>query len=174
MGILGNFIYRSLLFAYRNYGKVPSGFIEPEIEGAVKKAIEAITVYVQNYEFKKICDTLLGLAITGNKYLQEREPWKLKETDPDEARDVIHNALWLSRAIAILGEPVFPFHAYEVYRQLGLDGNSYSLDEALRAVNIGRKLTKPRPLFNQLSEERLQELEATLSRRISMASGNSS
>ena len=174
VGILGNFVYRSLLFAHRNYGKVPSGFIEPEIEGAVKKAITDITGYVQNYEFKKICDTLLGLAITGNKYLQEKEPWKLKETDPDEARDVIHNAVWLSRAIAILGEPVFPFHAYEVYRQMGLDGNSYSLDEALGSLKIGLKLNKPRPLFTQLSKERLKELEETLSHRISMSSGNSS
>ena len=130
-------------------------------------------MYVQNYEFKKICDTLLGLAITGNRYLQEREPWKVKDTDPDEARDIIHNAVWLSRAIAILGEPVFPFHAYEVYRQLGLDGNSYGLDEALGALNVGLNLNKPRPLFNQLSEERLMELEETLSRRISRVSGMS-
>lgn len=173
VGILGNFIYRSLLFAYRNYGKVPSGFIEPEIEGAVKKAISDITGFVQGYEFKKICDTVLGLAITGNKYLQEREPWKIKDTNPEEAKDIIHNAVWLSRAIAILGEPVFPFHAYEVYRQLGLDGNSYGLDEALGGLNVGLKLSEPRPLFKQLPEEKLRELEEALSRRISTASGQS-
>ena len=174
VGILGNFIFRSLLFAYRYYGKVPSGFIEPQIEGAVKKAIADITMYVQNYEFKKICDTLLGLAIMGNRYLQEREPWKVKDTDPEEAKDIIHNAVWLSRAIAILGEPVFPFHAYEVYRQLGLDGNSYDLDKALGNLNVGLKLSEPRPLFKQLPENRLRELEEALSRRISRASGMSS
>jgi methionyl-tRNA synthetase len=114
------------------------------------------------------------LAITGNRYLQEREPWKVIETDPDEARDIIHNAVWLSRAIVILGEPVFPFHAYEIYRQLGLDHNGYGLDEALGALNVGYKLNEPRPLFKQLSEERLKELGETLSRRISRASGKPS
>ncbi len=171
VGIIGNFVYRSILFAYRNYGRIPKGYLEPEIEKAVRKAKEDITGYVQNYEFKKICDTILGLAITGNKYLQEKEPWKLKDTDPEDAKDVIHTAVWLCKAIAVLGEPVFPFHAYSVFRQLGLDYNGYGLEQAMENLNVGYTLEEPRPLFTPLTEDDLASLKEALTRRIEKASG---
>jgi len=84
---------------------------------------------------------------------------------------VIYNAVWLSKAIALLGEPIFPFHAYSVYRQLGLDYNGHSLDNATDDLKIGFKLEEPRPLFTPLSEDDLSNLKELLDRRIKHASG---
>ncbi len=167
VGNIGNFIYRSILFAYRYYGEIPSGIIDTEVDKAINNAINDIQLHIQKYEFKKICDRVNSLAVYGNKYLQENEPWNLKDTDPREAKDIIHNAIRLSRAIAILGEPLFPFHAYEVFRQLGFNSNGHHLTSAQGDLNTGYKLEKPRPLFNKLCEEDLASLEYSLTLRMS-------
>jgi methionyl-tRNA synthetase len=83
VGSLGNFIYRSLLFAHRNYKGVPNGEIDPNVKAEIEIAIETIRDGIDNYEFKKICDAVLGLSSYGNKYIQSNEPWKLVKKLPE-------------------------------------------------------------------------------------------
>jgi methionyl-tRNA synthetase len=38
----------------------------------------------------------LACARHGNRYLQAKEPWNLRKTDPEAAAEVVHNSLWLT------------------------------------------------------------------------------
>ncbi|NIU82346.1 MAG: class I tRNA ligase family protein, partial [Candidatus Thorarchaeota archaeon] len=42
VGTLGNFVYRTILFAQRNYGKVPDGTIDEEITKHIKESTQTI------------------------------------------------------------------------------------------------------------------------------------
>lgn len=171
VGTLGNFLYRALLFAHRNYEAVPEGEVEPEVRAEVEKTIEAIRYGLDEYEFKKIADAIIGLAGYGNRYLQSREPWKLTKTDPEKAAGTIHNCLWLTKALAVLMEPMLPFKAEEVWEQLGTPRKDVPLAEALEPLTAGTPITKPKPLFEQISDETLAELSEMVSKRIEEASG---
>ncbi len=171
VGTLGNFLYRALLFAHRNYEAVPEGEVEPEVRAEVEKTIEAIRDGLDEYEFKKIADAVMSLAGYGNRYLQAREPWKLTKTDPEKAAGTIHNCLWLTKAIAVLMEPMLPFKAEEVWEQLGTPRKDVPLTEALEPLAAGIPIAKPTPLFEQISDETLAELSEMVSRRIEEASG---
>ncbi|MCW4048307.1 MAG: methionine--tRNA ligase [Candidatus Bathyarchaeota archaeon] len=171
VGTLGNFLYRSLLFAYRNYKAVPEGEVEEEVRRQVETAIETIRDGLDRYEFKKITDSVLGLSSFGNRYLQAREPWKLDKETPG-ARSIIHNVLWLSKAIAVLMEPIMPFKAQETYRQLGINKKDLLLDEAISPLNVGLSILKPEPIFSQVAEEKIQALQEAVSNRIAEAEAN--
>jgi len=171
VGTLGNFLYRALLFAQRNYGEIPSGTVEQEVKEEVEKAIESIREGLDEYEFKKVADTVLALASYGNRYLQAKEPWNLGKTDPEAAQNAIHNCLWLTKALAVLMEPVMPGKAEAVWRQLGDPRSDTPLAEALEPLKAGTPLEKPSPLFEQIPDELIEELSEMVAERIAKASG---
>ena len=171
VGTLGNFLYRALLFAQRNYKEIPSGTVEQEVKEEVERAIESIREGLDEYEFKKVVDTVLALASYGNRYLQAKEPWNLMKTDPEAASNAIHNCLWLTKALAVLMEPVMPGKAEAVWRQLGDPRSDTPLAEALEPLKAGTPLEKPSPLFEQIPDELIEELSEMVAERIAKASG---
>jgi methionyl-tRNA synthetase len=171
VGTLGNFLYRALLFAHRNYKVVPEGEVELSVRDEVEKTIDTIRDALDNYEFKKIADTAMGLAAFGNRYLQSKEPWKLTKTKPIEAKNIIHNCIWISKALAVLIEPLLPTKAEELWKQLGTPKKNTLISEALESLTIGTPIIKPKPIFEQISEETISELSEAVSNRIKEASG---
>ena len=171
VGTLGNFLYRAMLFAQRNYGEIPGGEVEPEVRSAAEDAIGLVRNGLDEYEFKKIADAVLGLAAFGNRYLQSKEPWNLSKTDPDGARDAIHNCIWLTKALAVLIEPVMPSKAEALWLQLGQERKDVPLEEALAPLEVRVKLSKPKPLFQQVPDEKITELSSVVTDRIAKASG---
>ena len=168
---LGNFLYRALLFAYRNYRAVPEGEVEPEVRAEVENAIETIRDGLDEYEFKKVSDAVIALASYGNRYLQSREPWNLVKTDPGGARQAIHNSLWIAKALAVLMEPVLPAKAETVWRQLGEPEKDAPLSEALDPLRVESPIEKPSPIFKQVPEETISSLTEMVAERIARARG---
>ena len=169
---LGNFLYRALLFAKRNYGVIPEGDVEEEVRAVVEEAITEIRRGLDEYEFKRVVDAVLAVAAYGNRYLQEGEPWRCIKTDPERAKLIVHNALWLAKAIAVLMEPIMPFKALELWRQLGYGERvNVPLDEALSPLEAGLELGVPKPLFEKVSMEKIEELSERIARRVREAGG---
>jgi methionyl-tRNA synthetase len=168
---LGNFLYRALLFAQRNYKEIPQGEVEDEVRAEVEKAIAVIREGLDEFEFKKVVDSVLALAAFGNRYLQAKEPWNLGKTDPEAAQNAIHNCLWLTKALAVLMEPVMPGKAAAVWEQLGDPRSDTPLAEALEPLKAGTLLEKPSPIFEQIPDELIEELSEMVAERIAKASG---
>ena len=171
VGTLGNFIYRTLLFAHRKYRAIPEGEIEPKVREEVENAIEAIREGLDGYEFKKIADAVIALAAYGNRYLQTSEPWNIIEEDPEGARQTIHNCLWIAKALAVLMEPVMPGKAGALLDQLGESSRDIPLVEALEPLRAGTPLKKPAPLFEQIPDEMVSSLTELAVERIAKAKG---
>lgn len=172
VGAIGNFLYRALLFAYRNYGSVPEGEVEPEVRAEVERTLQAIRDGLDEYEFKKIADAVIALAAFGNRYFQANEPWRLSKTDPAKAQQTVYNCLWLAKAIAVVMEPVMPAKAEALWSQLcGEPRRDVLLSEALEALKPGTELGKPIPLFEQVPDEVIKRLTEMVSQRIAEAKG---
>ena len=172
VGTLGNFLYRTILFTHRNYGHIPEGTVEPIVRKAVEEALQAIRDSLDEYEFKKIADAIISLAAFGNRYLQSNEPWKLRKDDPEKAQQAIHNCLWLTKAIAVLMEPVTPAKAEILWTQLyGEARKNVPLSEVLEPLELGIEIREPTPLFEQIPDEEIEQLAKTVSQRIARARG---
>ena len=170
VNILGNFMYRTLFFAHKEFGGVPAGAVDSAIIGEIEKCLSSVDSQMKGYEFKGAVDTIMALAAFGNTYVQTRAPWKLIKTDRSAAAQVIKNSVQIVKALALLIEPVMPAKAQACWAQLGYSDlvASHRVDEATDPVP-DRALAAPVPLFGRLEEKQIAELDAVLQRRVAEA-----
>ncbi|PSQ66129.1 MAG: methionine--tRNA ligase [Halobacteriales archaeon SW_9_67_24] len=167
VGTLGNFCYRSLLFAHRNYDGTPDSEVSAEIEERIEDAIEDFGDGVDGYSVRAIGQVPVELAQFGNEYIQGHEPWKL---DDPERGTVIRDCVQLVKAIAVLAEPVMPSTAERLWSQLGESGSVHdaTLDAALDAPSAN--FDAPEELFEKIDDDRVAELNEELEAQIAAAS----
>ena len=167
VGTLGNFCYRSLLFAHRNYDGTPDSEVSAAVEERIEGAIEDFGDGVDDYSVRAIGQAPVELAQFGNEYIQGHEPWKL---DDPERGTVIRDCVQLVKAIAVLAEPVMPSTAERLWSQLGESGSVHdaTLDAALDAPSAN--FDAPEELFEKIDDDRVAELNEELEAQIAAAS----
>jgi methionyl-tRNA synthetase len=171
VAVLGNFLYRTILFASKNYGKVPEGELEPEVKEEIEKAINGVKVAIADYEFKKAVDAAMALASLGNSYFQAQAPWKLVKEDKAACGNVLYNCLHISKALGIIFEPVIPQTMERAWKQLGQEEDLHTVQysEALVPIKAGTKLAKPEILFTKLEDDLIGKMEEIANQRIKAA-----
>jgi len=150
VAIFGNFINRVMVLTHKYYdGYVPEpGTLEQEDLDALEtmaKLPAKIGQTIENYRFREASQQLMGLARLGNKYLADAEPWKLIKTDPERVKTIMHTALQISSALAILAEPLLPFSSTKLKNMLNLDSKSTSW----AAVETQKALLEPKHLLGK-------------------------
>jgi methionyl-tRNA synthetase len=166
VGTVGNFLYRSMLFAQRNYGGTPDADLSDEVRDRIEDAIEEFTDAVNDYSVRKAGNAAVRLAQFGNEYIQRNEPWKLTDEEPEAAAQVIRDCVQLAKAVAVLFEPVAPEKCERLWADLGEDGSVHdvTLDAALEAP--AADFDEPTELFEKIPAERVEELNEKLQERV--------
>ena len=167
---LGNFIYRSLYFAHKEFGGIPDVPAREEIFEQIRESFARVDAAMHDYDFKVAVDEMMALAAFGNNYIQSNAPWKRIKTDRQAAAQVVKDCLVLARALCLLFEPVLPEKAREIWAMLGnsshMDG--CILDEAFSDLSPC-VLPAPRPLFPKLEEAFISEMDNLLQKRVEEA-----
>ena len=169
VGTLGNFVYRSLLFAARNYGGTPDATVSDEVDDRIAEAVADFEAAINDYSIRKAGNAAIDLAQFGNEYIQRNEPWKLTDDDPERAEQVIYDCVQLSKALAVLFQPVAPETCDRLWSQLGEAG-----DVADATVDVAREapqgeFDEPDELFEKIEAERVEELNEKLEQRVEAA-----
>ncbi|MFB6122667.1 MAG: methionine--tRNA ligase [Haloferacaceae archaeon] len=166
VGTVGNFLYRSMLFAERNYGGTPDVDLSAEVRERIEDAMAAFTDAVNDYSVREAGDAAVRLAQFGNEYIQRNEPWKLTDDDPEAAAQVIRDCVQIAKAVAVLFEPVAPDKCERLWADLNEDGSIHdvTLDAALEAP--AADFGEPTELFEKIAAERVEELNEKLQERV--------
>ncbi len=166
----GNFLHRTLHFAYKNFGGIPGGEVDKEIFDKIRSTTDSVISALDEYEFKKAADDIMELAQYGNAYFQSHEPWQLIKKDKEACGHVLKNSLQIAKALVLLFEPVLPGKMEMAWKQLSLPGDIHALrfDEALVEIP-SQKLEAPVILFSKIEDKKIREMESILDRRIKTA-----
>ncbi|MFB6202649.1 MAG: class I tRNA ligase family protein, partial [Halorhabdus sp.] len=169
VGTVGNFAYRSLLFAERNFGGTPDADCSTEVEARIEDAIDDFAAGINEYSIRQATQAAVELASFGNEYIQRHEPWNLDEA---EAAPVIRDCVQLAKAVAVLMQPVTPETASRLWDQLGEDGTvaDVTLDAALDAPPA--EFGEPTELFEKIPEARVEALNEKLEARVAEATAS--
>jgi methionyl-tRNA synthetase len=188
----GNLVNRSVSFAARNIGAIPEAGTLTDADneliqrsrGAFKEVGDALS----RSRFKAAINEVMRTLADANKYLSEQAPWKLRESDPERMRTILHVALQLVDDGKTLLTPFLPRSSQKVYEMLGGAGVWSSMpriDEVTEEggapypvitgdyrgaarwqsepVKPGTALQPPTPLFTKLdpglADEELARLE---------------
>ena len=170
VGTVGNFLYRSLLFAHRNYDEAPiADATSDEVAERIDEAVADVEAAVNDYSVRALGDAVTTLARYGNEYIQRREPWNLVDEDPEAAAQVIHDCVAIAKAIAVLFEPIAPEKCERLWDQLGEDGSVHDVTiEAAREGPTG-DLAEPTELFEKIEDDRVDALNEKLEARVAAA-----
>lgn len=170
VNILGNFVYRTLYFAQKEFGGIPPGTADPVIMAEIEKSLATVDQMMRDYEFKGAVDSVMMLAAFGNTYIQTNAPWKLIKTDRAAAAQVIRNCVQIVKALALLIEPVMPETAQRCWKQLGFyDGVAdHPVSDATHPVPDSC-INPPTPLFVKMEDTQIAELDALLQQRVAEA-----
>ena len=179
VAIFGNFVNRTMVLMHKLCGgKVP--VLHPslldESDQALVKEIELtkskIESGLEQYKFRDALFEVIDLARKGNKYLQDKEPWKkasaiekLEDKSSPEAKTLqqeidnsLHICLQLTANLAIFINPFLPdtakklIHLLKVVEKM-LDWQNAS---SMKLLSVGYSLRPPELLFRKIEDEEIK------------------
>ena len=162
---LGNFIHRTLTFINNQFNcLVPQqSNLDMKDRFALEEAKEIVKKTAEDLEIFKLQEALryaISLSHLGNKYLNEKEPWKTIKTDRQEAANTLYVASHIVKQLAIILEPFIPFTAEKIWKLLNLEGSVHeqTWNETEKELPPNHRINKAKPLFNKIedSEKDLQ------------------
>jgi methionyl-tRNA synthetase len=165
----GNFIHRTLTFINSQFsGEIPKPTrLTAEDESILETVREKVESAAQDLEAAKLqsaANTLIAISRVGNQYLNEKEPWNLVKTDREKAGNVLYVSAQIVKAIAVVSAPFIPGTAEKLWQTLNLEGSVHESrwEEALKPLQAGHKIGKPKPLFRKIDadEKKLDDMLA--------------
>jgi len=163
---IGNFCYRTLLLAARNWGGTPDKGASDKVNKRIQQAIEEFEDGVRNYSVRQITESGADLARYGNEYIQKNEPWKKLDESPERSTQTIRDCVQIAKAVSVLISPVMPGKAKRLWEQIGEAGNveDACLEEALKETS--EQFSKPEELFQKIEDDRIDDLNRKLEEKI--------
>lgn len=173
IGTFGNFIHRVLTFIYERLGgRIPEpgelGDRDKEMLERCCEIAEEFRKRVEACEFKAGLKEILRLAQEGNRYLNEKAPWR----NPEEARRTLYVLAQVVNALAVMAAPYLPFTSQKLldYLNTGKKVEELKWNDLEKTLLPGHMIRKPSPLFRKIEkkevEEKMRKLEE-IERRIS-------
>jgi methionyl-tRNA synthetase len=165
---LGNFVHRTLTFINRQFDSTvpqPSSLDEKD-KAVLLEAKEIVNQNAERMEAFKLQEALriaISLAHLGNRYFNEKEPWKAIKTDRQQSGNTLYVAAQIVKQLAIILEPFIPFTCEKLWILLNLEGSVHEQlwSEIEKELPPGHKISKAKPLFSKI-EESEEELQAKL------------
>jgi methionyl-tRNA synthetase len=169
VGNLGNFVYRSLLFASRNFEGTPDGDVSEEVRSEIERARESFRDGLNEYSLREASQAGIRLTRFGNEYIQRNEPWKLVDEEPEEAARVIRDCVQLAKAATVLLSPVLPDTSERIWERLNEEGSVHDADLAACLEEPPAEFGEPDAPFEKIEDERVERLNEQLEERVAAA-----
>lgn len=162
VGILGNFVNRTMVLTHKYYGGVvqPKGALEEIDQHTLKQLAQLpcdISEALKNYKFREALGLVMDVARLGNKYLAETEPWKLIKTDEERVKTILNIAVQICSSLSIVAEPFLPFTSEKLNRMLQVGKKEWMYAGKADAITAGHKLGDTAMLFEKIEDNLVQK-----------------
>jgi methionyl-tRNA synthetase len=172
VAIFGNFVNRTFVLMHKLCGgKVPvfhekiKDDADTELMSQIRQTKEAVENALETFKFRDALYLVIDLARKGNKYLQEKEPWKKggKETIITEDQEKIDNCLYLclqlTANLAILINPFLPSTSKKMLFMMKVVDRILEWENAGKTdlLKTGYSLRAPELLFRKIEDSEIQK-----------------
>jgi len=156
VAILGNFVNRVMILMHKFYeGKVESSndvitLNDNVLNAQIGEFYDELERNLESYKFRASLQNVMDIARLGNKYLTEKEPWKTIKTNPDDAKEALHNCLFIIAHLATCLQPFLPATATKIFGMLNTEALDFGADIKLEN---GHQLNPSALLFAKVEDE---------------------
>ncbi len=160
VAIFGNFINRVAVLTEKYYdGLTPqiSAFNKEEenLLDEVYSYPKKIGKSLEKFEFRKAVNKMIDLARIGNKYLADKEPWKIIKTpNVEKVKTIINISIQICGILALVCEPFLPNTSKKLKEQFNISNtnwNSINKDNPI----ISTKIKKSNLIFRKIENEEI-------------------
>lgn len=164
VAILGNFVNRAFVLLHKLCGgKIPPfhSNLKDDSDDAlfqkIKQTKTDITTFLESFRVRDALFQVIDLAREGNKYLQEKEPWK-KGDQQDLIDNCLHLTMQLCANLAILMNPFLPFTARKLSKMMKVVERMLDWENAgsLKLLSVGYSMNPPELLFRKIEDSEIQ------------------
>ena len=158
VAIYGNFVNRALQLTKKYWnGVVPAcGELQEVDQKAIaefKDVKEKVEQYLDVFKFREAQKEAMNLARIGNRYITEREPWKVWKTDPTRVETIFNISLQLVANLAIAFEPFLPFSSEKLRKMINMPNFEWTQLGSTDLLKAGDQLGEPELLFEKIEDE---------------------
>jgi methionyl-tRNA synthetase len=181
--IFGNFVNRAFVLMHKLCGgKVPKlhedlmDDTDRALIDDIKQAKQKVENAIEEFKFREALFEVIDLSRKGNKYMQEKEPWKKANTInsaqstadsnstlPDnrsqqQIDNCLHLCLQLTANLAILINPFLPFTAKKLLHMMKVVDKMLEWKNAgnIRLLSVGYSLRPPEILFRKIEDKEIE------------------
>ena len=104
---------------------------------------------------------IIKLAKYGNKYFNDKEPWKTVKTEPKIASTALYICNQLCKTLAITLNPYLPVKSLEILKLLNIK-EKLEWDSANTFIPSGHKLLPAKPIFSKIEDEVIKKQKEIL------------
>ncbi|MDG1974465.1 MAG: methionine--tRNA ligase [Flavobacteriaceae bacterium] len=160
VAILGNFVNRVVVLTHKYYnGKTPKilAFNENEenLIDEVYSFPKKIGISIEKFKFREAINLMIDLARLGNKYLADKEPWKVIKTDESNKVDTIMNiSIQICGVLSLICEPFLPNTSKKLKNQFNIKNIQWEDINKNNPV-ISNKIEKSNLIFRKIEDEEI-------------------
>jgi methionyl-tRNA synthetase len=119
----GNLVNRAVSFAARNGGEIPAAGVLTDADHTLlqnsRAAFATVGEHLSHSRFKFAITEAMRTVSEANKYFSEQAPWKLRESDPERMKTILHVTLQAVADAKTLLTPFLPRSSEAVHEMLG-------------------------------------------------------
>ena len=160
VAILGNYINRVFILTEKYFNNVVPKYEEIDYNQIIKiyDYVSLISSSLDKFKFRDAVNHLIDLARTGNKYLADKEPWKLyKENNIKEVEQILYISLETCALISILSEPFIPNSAKKIRQILNIELVQWTnLNSENKIIQPGHKIKKSNLIFRKIEDDEIE------------------
>tara|TARA_B100000963_G_scaffold358905_1_gene384751 strand:+ start:2273 stop:3958 length:1686 start_codon:yes stop_codon:yes gene_type:complete len=160
VAILGNYINRVFILTEKYFNNVVPKYEEIDSNQITKiyDYVSLISSSLDKFKFRDAVNHLIDLARTGNKYLADKEPWKLyKENNIKEVEQILYISLETCALISILSEPFVPNSAKRIRDIMDINLVNWTrLKSTNQIIQPGDKIKKSNLIFRKIEDDEIE------------------
>ena len=161
VGILGNFVNRSLTFVKKHFdNKVPEqhrlGELDQWMLNQLTDGPKKVAASLDKYEVRQALKHFIGVARDANKYFNDKQPWLVIKSDRESCATTLNICLQVSKTLAVLMAPFMPSSAEKLWQLLNLEGDVHKQDwfnTGGEKLPVGHLLNEPEILFAKIEDD---------------------
>ncbi len=160
VAILGNYINRVFVLTEKYFDNAVPEYEKIDSDQLLKiyNYVSSISNSLDKFKFRDSVNQLIDLARTGNKYLAEKEPWKLyKENNISKVEQILYISLETCALLSILSEPFIPNSAKKIREILDIKLIPWTkLSSEKKIIEPGHKIKKSNLIFKKIEDNEIQ------------------
>jgi len=160
VAILGNYINRVFVLTEKYFDNVVPEYQKIDSDHLLKiyNYISSISSSLDKFKFRDSVNDLIDLARTGNKYLADKEPWKLhKENNITEVKQILYISLETCALLSVLSEPFIPGSAQKIREILNIKLIPWTkLSSEKKIIEPGHTIKKSYLIFRKVEDDEIQ------------------